>query len=58
MTWGRTEEAKSEAEKIELWHFRDALNEIAEAAKGQAGYFGDDTLRTIVLYVKASQGVG
>jgi hypothetical protein len=56
VTWGWTEEAKREATrwKIELWDFRDdVLRGIATTVKDQTGYFGDDTLRTIGLYIKA-----
>jgi hypothetical protein len=56
VTWGWTEDAEREAEAagIELWHFRDVLSGIAAAVKDQTSYFGDDTLRTIGLYVKAT----
>ena len=60
VTWGWTEEAKREADKarIELWDFREVIGRIASAVRDQTVYFGDDTLRTIGLYVKASQDKG
>jgi hypothetical protein len=59
VTWGWTEDAKREADTagIDLWDFRDVVGQIAAAVRDQTGYFGDDTLRTIGLYVKAGQEV-
>jgi hypothetical protein len=56
VTWDWTEDAKREADAagIELWKFRDVVGAIAAAVKDQTSYFGDDTLRTIGLYVKAT----
>jgi hypothetical protein len=56
VTWDFTEDAKREADlaKIKLWRFPDVVSEIAAAVRDETGYFGDDTLRTIGLYVKAT----
>jgi hypothetical protein len=56
VTWGWTDDAKRQADaaKIELWDFRDLVSRIATAIQEKTSYFGDDTLRTIGLYVKAS----
>jgi hypothetical protein len=55
VTWGWTEDAKREADAagIELWDFREVVSRIATAIEHKTSYFGDDTLRTIGLYVKA-----
>jgi hypothetical protein len=60
VTWGWTEDGKREADAagIQLWDFREVVGRIAEAVKDQTGYFGDDTLRTIELYVEAGQDRG
>jgi hypothetical protein len=57
VTWGWTEDAKREADAvgIELWDFRDVVSRIATAIEHETSYFGDDTLRTIGLYVKAGK---
>jgi hypothetical protein len=58
VTWGSTTEAKESAAKqdIELWDFRDLLEEIADAHGTHRHYFTDDTARTIQLYAMASSG--
>jgi hypothetical protein len=33
----------------ELWDFREILDAIATACRGQKTYFADDTLRTVQL---------
>ena len=55
VTWGWTPEAKAIAdnEKIEIWDFRDLLQEIASASKEHRTYFTDDTARTIQLFAKS-----
>lgn len=55
VTWGATTEAKELAEKhdIELWDFRDLLEEIAGEHGGHRHYFTDDTARTIQLHAMA-----
>ena len=60
VTWGWTEDAKRQADdaKIDLWDFRKVVRDIAAAVRDQTGYFGDDTLRTIELYVEAGQDRG
>jgi hypothetical protein len=57
VTWGWTDDAKREANAagIELWDFRDVVSRIATAIENETSYFGDDTLRTIGLYVKAGK---
>jgi hypothetical protein len=54
VTWGWTDEAKTAADdaEIQLWDFRDIMNEIAEKIRGKSNYFADDTLRTINLFVR------
>ena len=54
VTWGWTDEAKTAADgaRIQLWDFRDIMNEIAEKIRGKSSYFADDTLRTINLFVR------
>jgi len=39
----------------ELRDFRDVVSRIATAIEDETSYFGDDTLRTIGLYVKAGK---
>jgi hypothetical protein len=38
---------------IELWDFRALMREIAELGRRERTYFGDDTLRTLTLFMKA-----
>lgn len=54
VTWGWTEEAKSQADSasITLWHFKDLMIEIATYSSDNT-YFTDDTLRTLQLLVKS-----
>ncbi|GAK32730.1 hypothetical protein JCM17846_26130 [Iodidimonas nitroreducens] len=56
VTWGWTEDAAKEAmdAKIELWDFRNIIRELAEAIRGSHEYFTDDTLRTLNLFIHAS----
>jgi hypothetical protein len=50
-----TDDAKGQADaaNIELWDFRKIVNDISTTIKKQRSYFGDDTLRTIGLFVRA-----
>jgi hypothetical protein len=56
VTWGWEEEAATMAADagIELWDFRDIIREMAETIKGSHQYFTDDTLRTLNLFIHAS----
>lgn len=55
VTWDWTPEALdlAQAAGIELWSFQELMREIADAIQHQRSYFGDDTLRTINLFVRA-----
>ncbi len=55
VTWGWQPEAKEVADRedIQLWDFRDLVQEIANACRDNKTYFTDDTARTIQLYAKA-----
>jgi hypothetical protein len=54
-TWGWKAGVEDKARKhgIELGGFRDLMGEIAEHGRGKKTYFGDDTLRTLSLFVRA-----
>jgi hypothetical protein len=56
VTWGWTDDAKREADAadIDLWDFRVVVRGIDTAIRDDPSYFGDDTLRTIGLFVKAT----
>ena len=56
VTWGATDEAEVAAKEngIQLWDFRDLLQEIAEAHRDHKTYFTDDTARTIQLFAMAA----
>ncbi len=56
VTWGWEEGALTQAENtgIELWDFREIINEVAEHIRGSREYFADDTLRTLNLFIHAS----
>jgi hypothetical protein len=41
------------AHGVELWDFRKLMSEIAELGRYKRTYFGDDTLRTLTLFIKA-----
>ncbi|MBX3490239.1 hypothetical protein [Parvibaculum sp.] len=58
VTWGWTEDAKTAAKiaGIELWDFREIIRDIASEIRDARSYFTDDTLRTINLYVQATEG--
>mgnify|MGYP001601336576 CR=1 FL=1 len=57
VSWGWTDEAKEIADRhsIELWDFREIINEIGESFKEDKTYFMDDTLRTLQLYIRANK---
>lgn len=56
VTWGWDEAAADQAAaaRIDLWDFRDLMQEIAESIRGSREYFTDDTMRTLNLYIHAS----
>jgi len=58
VTWGATDDARAIADKngIQLWDFRDLLQEIAAANRDHKAYFTDDTARTIQLFAMAAGG--
>lgn len=55
VTWDWTPDAKvaADAAGIHLWSFQAIMSEIADTNRHQRSYFGDDTLRTINLFVRA-----
>lgn len=57
VTWGWTDDAKEQADlaEIELWDFRKIVNDISSTIMAERSYFGDDTLRTIGLFVRAQK---
>lgn len=52
--WGEGVEEVAAAHDIELWNFRDLMREIADLGRHQRTYFGDDTLRTLTLFIRAT----
>jgi hypothetical protein len=56
VSWGATGGAKAGAARsgIEVWDFRDLLQEIADAHRDRKAYFTDDTARTIQLFAMAA----
>lgn len=56
VTWDWKPGVQLEAKKlgIELWSFPELMEEIAELGAKERAYFGDDTLRTIMLFVKGA----
>jgi len=52
--WGQGVQEAAAAHGVELWDFRDLMREIAELGRHQRTYFGDDTLRTLTLFIKAT----
>jgi hypothetical protein len=56
VTWGWEDEAAQQAKAagIELWDFREIIKEIAGTIRGSREYFTDDTLRTLNLFIHAS----
>jgi hypothetical protein len=51
--WQAGVEAQAKAAGVILWDFRDLIKEIGEAFVEDRTYFGDDTLRTLHLFVLA-----
>ena len=56
VTWGWQPDVKALAdrEKIQLWDFRQLVQEIADACRDHKTYFTDDTARTIQLFAMAA----
>ncbi len=56
VTWGATADAEDVAAKngVQLWDFRDLVEEIASANRDHRTYFIDDTVRTIQLFAMAA----
>ncbi len=59
VTWDWTPEAMAAAKEqgILLWSFQTIMHEIEDSLKNKRNYFGDDTLRTINLFVRAKRPV-
>lgn len=57
VTWGWQDgvEEQARAQGIDLWDFRDLLQEIADQAGKDRSYFTDDTLRTLSLFAHATR---
>ena len=57
VTWGWEDEAAKEATAagIELWDFPGIIREMADTIRGSREYFSDDTLRTLNLFIHASE---
>jgi hypothetical protein len=51
--WKAGVEKEAAAFGIELWDFRRMIQDIAELGRHKRTYFGDDTLRTLSLFIKA-----
>ncbi len=60
VTWGWDEAAAEQAaaSDIDLWDFRDLIGEVADEIRGARTYFADDTLRTLNLFIHATEGAG
>jgi hypothetical protein len=56
VTWGWQPDVKALADRkrIQLWDFRERVNEIAAACRDHKTYFTDDTARTIQLFAMAA----
>lgn len=56
VSWGWTPDAEVEAKaaEIELLDFQFIIHEIVKSMREARGYFTDDTLRTINLFVRAT----
>jgi hypothetical protein len=59
VTWGWTDDAKEQADLagIALWDFRKIVGDISSTIVAERSYFGDDTLRTIGLFVRAQKEI-
>ena len=57
VTWGYKEEAKAIADHndIEIWDFKDLVQDIAKCHRDRKTYFTDDTARTIQLFAMADE---
>jgi len=55
VTWGWQSDVKvlADLEGIQLWDFRELVQEIADVCRDNKTYFTDDTARTIQLFAKA-----
>ena len=55
VSWGWEEDVPAAAMKarVELWDFKDILNEIAQRSLTDRTYFTDDTMRTLQLMAMA-----
>ena len=58
VTWDSTAEAKVAAKnaEIEIWDFRDLMRKIDGSIRHKRSYLTDDTLRTIGLFARATNG--
>lgn len=56
VSWGWHEDVPSAAQKmgVELWDFREILEEIAQACCADRTYFTDDTMRTLQLMARVT----
>lgn len=56
VTWGWDEAAAAQADGagIQLWDFPTMMREVAASIRGSQEYFADDTLRTLNLFIHAS----
>lgn len=56
VTWGWDDAAADQAAEagIELWDFRELVQKIGNTIRGSRKYFADDTLRTLNLFIHAS----
>jgi hypothetical protein len=58
VTWDWDDEAAKQADEagVVLWDFRTIVHDIAKTIRGSREYFADDTLRTLNLFIHASEG--
>jgi hypothetical protein len=56
VSWGWEDDVPVAAKQagIELWDFKNILNEIAHSSRSDRTYFTDDTMRTLQLMAKAT----
>lgn len=59
VSWGWDKDVPIAARElgVELWDFRDILNEIAEKSRSDRTYFNDDTMRTLQLMAMATKSL-
>lgn len=57
VSWGWNDDVlvAAKREDVELWDFKEILNEIARYARSGKTYFTDDTMRTLQLMAKATE---